>query len=51
MAYIFRGRLCGYICDECPEPLSRVKVRLYRTAEGRNVTALAVADPRRRSKS
>jgi hypothetical protein len=46
MAYIFRGRLCGYICDECPEPLSRVKVRLYRTAEGRNVTALAVADPK-----
>lgn len=46
MAYIFRGRLCGYICDECPEPLSRVKVRLYRTAEGRNVTALAVANPK-----
>jgi hypothetical protein len=46
MPYIFRGRLCGYICDECPEPLSRVKVRLYRVREGRNVTALAVASPK-----
>lgn len=42
----FKGRLCGYICDECPEPLSRVKVRLYRVREGRNVTALAVASPK-----
>lgn len=46
MAYIFKGRLCGYICDECPEPLSRVKVRLYRIPKGYNITALAVADPR-----
>lgn len=46
MAYIFKGRLCGYICAECPEPLSKVKVRLYRAREGRNVTALAVADPK-----
>lgn len=46
MAYIFKGRLCGYICDECPEPLSHAKVRLYRAAKGRNVTALAVANPK-----
>ncbi len=46
MNYIFKGRLCGYICDECPEPLSRVKVRLYRTRQGQDITALAVANPK-----
>jgi hypothetical protein len=46
MSYIFRGRLCGYICDECQEPLARVKVRLYRTRKDQNVTALAVASPK-----
>jgi hypothetical protein len=46
MKYIFKGRLCGYICDECLEPLSHVKVKLYRIAQNRNVTALAVAAPK-----
>ncbi|PYS77886.1 MAG: hypothetical protein DMF66_08285 [Acidobacteria bacterium] len=46
MAYIFRGRLCGYICDECPEPLSRVTVKLYRVRDDQNVTARAVASPK-----
>jgi hypothetical protein len=31
MAYIFRGRLCGLISTECLEPLSNVRVRLYRS--------------------
>src|SRR6267154_6398958 len=26
--YILRGQLCGFICAECPEPLSEVTVRL-----------------------
>ncbi|MGK5048278.1 hypothetical protein ACQ4WP_20645 [Janthinobacterium sp. GB4P2] len=43
MAYILRGKLCGLICAECPEPLSHVIVRLYRPRESQNVTALAVA--------
>src|ERR1044071_2401356 len=43
MSYIFRGKLCGYICEECHEPISRAKVRLYRVGEDRNVTALAAA--------
>ena len=43
MAYIFKGRLCGYICDECHEPISRAKVRLYRVRDDRNVTALAAS--------
>jgi hypothetical protein len=33
MAYVISGRLCGYICDECPDPLGRVLVRFYRIAD------------------
>lgn len=46
MSYIFKGRLCGYICPDCREPLSHVKVRLYRTGDEREVIARAVADPK-----
>ena len=46
MGYIFRGTLCGLICAECPEPMSDVKVRLYRSHKDQNVTALAVANPK-----
>lgn len=46
MAYIFKGILCGYICRECSEPLTNLKVRLYRTRKEQNVTALAVANPK-----
>jgi hypothetical protein len=46
MTYIFRGQLCGFICAECPESLSNVKVRLYRHRKDQDVTALAVASPR-----
>ena len=45
MAYTFKGRLCGYICSQCPEPLSNVKVRLYR-AGSKDVTSAAVASPK-----
>ena len=41
--YIFRGKLCGYICQECEEPLTNVSVRLYSVASERDVTALAAA--------
>ena len=44
--FTFNGRLCGYICSECPEPLSRVKVRLYRTRKEQDVTERAVANPK-----
>ncbi len=43
MSYIFKGKLTGFICPECPEPLSNVKVRLYRTRKDQDVTSLAVA--------
>lgn len=46
MAYIFRGKLCGLICPECPEPLANVVVRLYRSRDIQTVTALAVANPK-----
>jgi hypothetical protein len=46
MAYIFRGKLCGLICAECPEPLANVTVRLYRSRDAQTVTALAVANPK-----
>jgi hypothetical protein len=43
-SYVFKGRLCGYICPECPEALSEVTVRLYRSREERQVAALAAAE-------
>ncbi len=46
MGYIFKGRLCGLICQECPEPLAKVKVRLYRVQAEQNIAALAVAQPK-----
>jgi hypothetical protein len=46
MGYVFKGRLCGYICGDCFEPFAKVKVRLYRTRKDQNVTALAVASPK-----
>lgn len=45
MRYVFTGRLCGYICPDCPEALSEVTVRLYRSREAQDVTALAAARP------
>ncbi len=46
MGYVFKGRLCGYICPECPEPLSNVKIRLYRSRNGQKISALASAQPK-----
>ncbi|HEV7645849.1 MAG TPA: hypothetical protein VGO50_18055 [Pyrinomonadaceae bacterium] len=44
MSYIFRGRLCSYICSECRNPLRFVKVRLYRLDGSDNVIDRAVAN-------
>ena len=41
MNYTFKGRLQGLICSECMEPLSNVKVRLYKTRKEQNVIAMA----------
>jgi 5-hydroxyisourate hydrolase-like protein (transthyretin family) len=44
MNYIFKGRLCGYLCNDCSEPLANVKVRLYKPSRAETITLLAVAD-------
>lgn len=46
MVYLFKGRLCGYICPDCEELLSNVTVRLYRVREDQDVTVRAVASPK-----
>ena len=46
MPYELRGKLCGYLCAECEEPLEGVTVRLYRNRPDQGVTGLAVAAPK-----
>ena len=46
MAYIFKGTIHGALCRDCIEPLAGLKLRFYRLASDRNVTALAVAAPK-----
>ena len=35
MSYVLRGSLCGFICEDCEEPLANVTVRLYRPTSER----------------
>ena len=46
MSYVLRGRLCGYLCDDCHEPLSGLVVRLYAPTAAERVTELAAASPK-----
>ena len=46
MSYQFRGKLCGFVCPECPEPVVDATIRLYRSRTDQNVTVLAVANPK-----
>ena len=46
MAYIFKGTILGGLCRDCIEPLAGLKLKFYRLASDRNVTALAVAAPK-----
>ena len=46
MAYIFKGTILGALCRDCIEPLAGLKLKFYRVASDRNVTALAVAAPK-----
>src|SRR3954465_2810915 len=45
MPYVLKGRLCGFLCDDCDEPLAGLTVRLYRPAAAENLIELAVAAP------
>ncbi|HEX2631008.1 MAG TPA: hypothetical protein VHM26_18455 [Chitinophagaceae bacterium] len=44
MKYIFRGKLCGYLCDDCYDWLSGIEVLLYLPWQKEKVLANAVAD-------
>jgi hypothetical protein len=44
MSIRFHGRLCGFLCDDCREPLSHVIVRVYRLPE-REPTLADLRDP------
>ncbi len=46
MRYIFKGKLRGFNCTECSEPLSFVKVRLYRLRDDQKAAVLATANPK-----
>jgi hypothetical protein len=46
MSYVFTGRLCGWLCADCQEPLSGISIRLYPVSTEGNVVARAVADPK-----
>jgi 5-hydroxyisourate hydrolase-like protein (transthyretin family) len=48
MSYILKGTLSGLLCNESEEmePLSNVKVRLYRLRDDQQETALAAANPK-----
>ena len=46
MSYLFKGRLCGYLCDDCDEPLAGVVVRLYAPTAADRVTERAAAQPK-----
>jgi hypothetical protein len=43
MNYLFKGKLQGWICADCIDPLSNVKVRLYRVIKQDNLVELATA--------
>jgi hypothetical protein len=45
-SYAFHGNLRGVLCGECSEPLSGVKVRLYRLRSDQDAARLAVAEPK-----
>jgi hypothetical protein len=42
--YRFIGKLCGYLCEGCDEPLAGARVRLYRAVQ--QTTERAVANPK-----
>lgn len=45
-SYQLMLRLCGFVCQDCPEPLKDVTVRLYRATDREDVAALAAAKPK-----
>ena len=46
MSYQLNGRIIGWICDDCTEPLAGATLRLVRTADASRVSHQAAADPK-----
>ncbi len=44
MKYYFKGNLCGFLCEECREPLAGMEVLLYLPWQKESVAQTAVAD-------
>ncbi len=44
MKYLFKGNLCGFLCEDCTESLSGVEVLLYLPWQTERVAERAVAD-------
>jgi len=43
MHYLFEGKLCGYLCKDCSEPLSNVKIKIYKSRKDQQVVELVAA--------
>ena len=43
MAFIVKGNLLGYLCDDCFEAVSNVQIRIYSPESEQNLAAAAVA--------
>lgn len=43
MNYKLRGSLCGYLCDDCTEPISGIEVLLYLPWQKERITENAIA--------
>ncbi len=46
MIYQFKGKLCGYLCSQCSEPLANVNVRLYRVDREQNIEIATALNPK-----
>ena len=44
MKYLFKGSLCGFLCEDCREPLSGIEVLIYLPWQKERVAETAVAD-------
>ncbi len=46
MKYIIKGSLCGFLCEECSEPLGSMQVLLYLPWQSERITENVVANPK-----
>lgn len=44
MKYLFKGNLCGFLCEDCREPLAGMEVLLYLPWQKERVAQTSVAD-------